>query len=171
MTKGYLNNPAATVTAWRNGWFHTGDAFRRDAGGNCYFADRIKDAIRRRGENISSYELEAVVGSHPAVREVAAVAVPGAVGEDDVLVVLVLVEGAELDPEDLLHYLVPRLPHYMVPRFVDVAAELPRTEATLRVRKAELRTRGRAAVTWGTRKREERLDVLAGQIWPVLIRP
>jgi crotonobetaine/carnitine-CoA ligase len=151
MTEGYLNNPAATAAAWRNGWFHTGDAFRRDAAGNYFFADRIKDAIRRRGENISSYELEAVVATHPAVREAAAVAVPSPVGEDDVLVVVAPVEGAALDPEDLLRFLVPRLPHYMVPRYVRVVAELPKTP-TAKVRKHLLRSDG---VTAGSYDREE----------------
>jgi carnitine-CoA ligase len=144
MTEGYLNNPAATAAAWRNGWFHTGDAFRRDAGGNYFFADRIKDAIRRRGENISSHELEAVVTDHPAVREAAAVAVPSPVGEDDVLVVVAPVDGAEVDPEELLRYLVPRLPHYMVPRYVRIVAELPKTP-TAKVRKHLLRSEGATA--------------------------
>jgi carnitine-CoA ligase len=141
MTEGYLNNPAATAAAWRNGWFHTGDAFRRDADGNYFFADRIKDAIRRRGENISSYELETVVGGHPAVREVAAVAVPSPLGEDDVLVVVAPVEGAELDPEELLRFLLPLLPYYMVPRYVRIVPELPRTP-TAKVRKHLLRAEG-----------------------------
>jgi carnitine-CoA ligase len=151
MTTGYLNNPAATAAAWRNGWFHTGDAFRRDAGGNYFFADRMKDAIRRRGENISSYELEAVVGTHPAVREAAAVAVPSPVGEDDVLVVVAPVEGAEVDPEELLRFLVPLLPHYMVPRYVRTVPELPKTP-TAKVQKHLLRA---DAVTADTYDRDE----------------
>jgi crotonobetaine/carnitine-CoA ligase len=141
MTEGYLNNPAATAAAWRNGWFHTGDAFRRDEHGNYFFADRIKDAIRRRGENISSYELEAVVGEHPAVREMAAVAVPSPVGEDDVLIVVAPVDGAELDPGELLRFLVPRLPHYMVPRYVRIVPELPKTP-TAKIQKHLLRSAG-----------------------------
>ena len=150
MTTGYLNRPEATAAAWRNGWFHTGDAFRRDAAGNYFFADRIKDAIRRRGENISSYELEAVVGTHPAVREAAAVAVPSPVGEDDVLVAVAPVEGVEVDPEELLRFLVPLLPHYMVPRYVRTVPELPKTP-TAKVQKHLLRE---AAVTADTYDRE-----------------
>ena len=73
--KGYYKNPEATARAWRNGWFHTGDAFRKDAEGNYFFVDRMKDAIRRRGENISSFEVESEVMAHPAIRECAAVAV------------------------------------------------------------------------------------------------
>jgi carnitine-CoA ligase len=151
MTAGYLNNPAATAAAWRNGWFHTGDAFRRDADGNYFFADRIKDAIRRRGENISSSELEAVVSTHPAVREAAAVAVPSPLGEDDVLVVVAPVDGAGVDPEALLRFLLPLLPHYMVPRYIRTVPELPKTP-TAKVRKHLLRTDG---VTPDTYDREQ----------------
>jgi len=82
----YLDDPEATASAWRNGWFHTGDGFRRDSSGNFLFADRFKDAIRRRGENISSFEVEAEVGAHPSVKEVAAVAVPSEHSEDEILI-------------------------------------------------------------------------------------
>jgi carnitine-CoA ligase len=157
MTEGYLNNPAATAHAWRNGWFHTGDAFRRDTDGYYFFADRIQDAIRRRGENISSRELEAVVSTHGAVREAAAVAVPGPVGEDDVLVVVSTVEGRRLDPAELLTYLVPRLPQHLVPRYVRLVADLPRTP-TAKVRKHLLRAEG---VTADTYDREQQHHVAA----------
>src|SRR5271170_5697181 len=86
---GYAANPAATAAAWRNGWFHTGDAFRRDAEGNYFFVDRVKDAIRRRGENISSFEVEAEILADPSVLEAAAVGVPSAFGEEEVLAVVV----------------------------------------------------------------------------------
>ena len=89
MNAGYFNMPAETAAAWRNGWFHTGDAFTYDDDGNYYFVDRIKDAIRRRGENISSFEVEAYVARHPGVQEVAAVAVPAEHTEDEVKVVIV----------------------------------------------------------------------------------
>ena len=102
MNHGYHNNPEATAEAWRNGWFHTGDAFRRDADGNFFFVDRLKDAIRRRGENISSFEVEAEVNAHPAVREAAAVGVPSEFGEDDVLAVVAPVAGKTIDPAELL---------------------------------------------------------------------
>jgi crotonobetaine/carnitine-CoA ligase len=151
ITEGYLNNPAATARAWRNGWFHTGDAFRRDAGGNYFFVDRMKDAIRRRGENISSFELEAVVCGHPSVREAAAVAVPSPAGEDDVLVVVSPAGGAAVDPAELLTYLVGQLPHFMVPRYVRVLADLPKTP-TAKVQKHLLRAEG--AVN-GTYDREQ----------------
>ena len=88
MNSGYYKNAEATARAWRNGWFHTGDAFRVDVDGNFYFVDRIKDAIRRRGENISSFEVEAEIVRFPAVREAAAVAVPSELGEDEVLAIV-----------------------------------------------------------------------------------
>ena len=147
MNHGYFRNPEATARAWRNGWFHTGDAFRVDAAGNYFFVDRIKDAIRRRGENISSFEVETEVGAHPAVKEAAAVAVASDDGEDEVLVAVSLAEGARLDPEDLIRFLVPRMAHFMVPRYVRVVDELPKTP-TQKVQKHLLRTEGVTADTW-----------------------
>jgi carnitine-CoA ligase len=102
MNHGYYKDAEATARAWRNGWFHTGDAFRVDRDGNYFFVDRLKDVIRRRGENISSFEVETEVCSHPAVREAAAVGIPSAVSEDDVLVAVSLTEGQSLDPLDLI---------------------------------------------------------------------
>jgi carnitine-CoA ligase len=127
MNHGYYKEPAATAAAWRNGWFHTGDLFRIDEAGNFYFVDRLKDAIRRRGENISSFEVESEVYAHPAVKEAAAVAVPSEHGEDEVLIAVVARDGAEIDPEELVQFLIPRLPHYMVPRYVWRLPELPKT--------------------------------------------
>jgi len=142
---GYWKNPAKTVDAWRNLWFHTGDAFRADAAGNFYFVDRLKDAIRRRGENISSFEVEREIDSHPAVLESAAVAVPSAMGEDEIKAVAALKPGAALTPEDLHAYLAARLPAYMVPRFIQISAEeLPKT-STGKIVKAALRASGTAA--------------------------
>jgi carnitine-CoA ligase len=141
LTHGYLNNPAATARAWRNGWFHTGDAFRVDQEGNYYFVDRLKDAIRHRGENISSFEVEAEVCAHPAVREAAAVAVRDEHGEEEVLVALCAVPGMTIDPAALIGFLIPRMPHFMVPRFVRLLEELPKT-STLRVQKHLLRAEG-----------------------------
>lgn len=147
MNSGYYKNPSATAAAWRNGWFHTGDAFRKDAEGYYYFVDRIKDAIRRRGENISSFEVEADVLAHPAVREVAAIGVPNAMSEEDVLVVVAPVEGHLIDPAALLDFLRPRMAHFMIPRYVRVLPELPKT-ATSKVMKHELRQQGVTADTW-----------------------
>ncbi|MEU7814973.1 hypothetical protein [Pseudonocardia sp. NPDC049154] len=143
-TTGYFRNPEATAEAWRNAWFHTGDALRQEPSGEYFYVDRVKDSIRRRGENISSYEVEVEVQAHPAVDEAAAIAVPSELGEDDVLVVVVPREGAEIDPAELLGFLLDRMPHYMVPRYVRVADALPRTP-TMKVQKARLRAEGSAA--------------------------
>ncbi|WP_281017747.1 MULTISPECIES: AMP-binding protein [unclassified Minwuia] len=147
MNSGYYNNPEATAKAWRNGWFHTGDAFRMDAEGNFYFVDRMKDAIRRRGENISSFEVEADVGAHPAVREVAAIAVPNEMSEDEVMVVVAPVEGQKIDPVDLIEFLRPRMAHFMVPRYIRIVDELPKTP-TAKVQKAMLREEAVTPDTW-----------------------
>jgi carnitine-CoA ligase len=127
LNSGYFKNPEATAQAWRNGWFHTGDAFRRDTDGNFFFVDRIKDAIRRRGENISSFEVEAEILAHPAIRECAVVAVPNELAEDDVLAIVSPAPGAVIKPKELLAFLQARLAHFMIPRYVRIVAELPRT--------------------------------------------
>lgn len=147
LNHGYNGDAAATARAWRNGWFHTGDAFRVDAEGNYFFVDRFKDSIRRRGENISSFEVELEVCAHPAVREAAAVAVPSPHGEDDILVAVSLVEGTGLDPADLLAFLVPRMAHFMVPRYVRVIDDLPKTP-TRKVEKYLIRRDGITADCW-----------------------
>ena len=144
---GYWNNPEKTVEAWRNQWFHTGDLLRRDDAGNFTFVDRLKDAIRRRGENISSLELEAEVLEHPAVFEAAAFGVPSEWGEEEVMIVVVPRPGMSVAPDDLVAFLAPRIPRYMVPRYVEVAESLPKTP-TEKVRKAMLRERGATAATW-----------------------
>lgn len=153
MNAGYVGMPEATARAWRNGWFHTGDLFTRDEQGDYYLLDRVKDAIRRRGENISSYEVESGVRAHPDVLECAAVAVPSEIAEEEVMVVVVARDGAVLDPAELVDFLVPRMPRFMIPRFVDVVRELPKTEASQRVRKQVLRDRGVTASTWDRRAR------------------
>lgn len=147
MNHGYNNNPQATTNAWRNGWFHTGDAFIRDADGDYRFVDRLKDAIRRRGENISSYEIEVELLSHPAVREAAAIPVPSEFSEDEVLVVLAPASGASIDPEEIIRHLLPRMAHHMVPRFIRIIDELPKTP-TAKVEKHILRAEGLTADTW-----------------------
>jgi carnitine-CoA ligase len=153
MSLGYLGMPDKTAEAWRNGWFHTGDGFRRDAAGNYYFVDRIKDYLRRRGENVSSFEVEQFVLEHPDVAEVAAIGVPSEHGEDEIKIVVVPRPGTTPDAERLIDFLVPRMPHYMVPRYVELVAELPHTEATNRVRKVELRESPFNAATWDRESR------------------
>lgn len=138
MSHGYLNNPAATASAWLNGWFHTGDMFREDENGDFYFIDRAKDVIRRRGENISSFELENEYRNHPDVLDVAAVAVPDPHGEDEVLIVVEAVPGTRPEPAALASYGAERLPRFMVPRYIHVMDKLPRTP-TGKIEKHEIR--------------------------------
>lgn len=141
---GYHNMPEATETAWRNLWLHTGDVMRRDERGMFEFVDRAKDAIRRRGENISSFEVEQEIFAHPDVLECAVIAVPSDATEDEILACVTLREGCDLSPAALLEFVRPRLPYFMVPRFVRIMPELPKTP-TAKVRKQELRAAGVSA--------------------------
>jgi crotonobetaine/carnitine-CoA ligase len=146
---GYNAMPERTVEAWRNFWFHTGDAGRQDSDGYFYFVDRIKDTIRRRGENLSSYEIERVLIEHPAVAEAAAVAVRSEIagGEDEVKACVVLAPGQALSPEALLDFCQTRMPHFAVPRYVEFLGALPKTP-TAKVQKAILRQSGISGATW-----------------------
>ncbi|MCF6388225.1 AMP-binding protein [Mycobacterium sp. MBM] len=148
MNAGYLNNDAATAAAWRNGWFHTGDALMRTADGDYIFVDRLKDAIRRRGENISSFEVEADVLRNAEIAECAAVAVPAGDAEDEVMLFAVRREGSSITPRELYEDLRSRMTRYMVPRYIEFVDALPKTQATLRVIKADLRNRGVGPDTW-----------------------
>jgi crotonobetaine/carnitine-CoA ligase len=139
ITPGYFNMPEKTAEAWRNGWFHTGDGFTYDEDGWFYFKDRIKDAIRRRGENISSFEVEQYVQEHESVEDCAAVAAPSELTEDEVKIVVVRKSGCALTEEELVRFLIPRMPRFMVPRFVQFVEALPKTDASFRTKKAELR--------------------------------
>ncbi len=145
---GYLGKPERTVEQWRNGWIHTGDAFRQDAGGNFYFVDRLRDYIRRRGENISSFEVEAIVRKHPAVVEVAAIGVPSEDGEDEVKICCVLAPDRQITPPELLEFLIPLMPRFMVPRYLEFVAQLPKTPSSGTVRKVELRANPLNEHTW-----------------------
>jgi crotonobetaine/carnitine-CoA ligase len=127
VSHGYAGNAEATAAAWRNGWFHTGDGFRRDAENNFYFVDRLKDAIRRRGENISSFEVESEILTHPAVCEAAAVVVKSEIAEDEVMAVIAVKAGEALDPAAPIEFLRTRMTHFMIPRYVRFVEELPRT--------------------------------------------
>ncbi len=147
LNHGYYKNPEATAKAWRNGWFHTGDAFRYDDDGNFYFVDRIKDAIRRRGENISSFEVESEVTQFPAVAEAAAIPVPSEHNEDEVMVVVAPAPGQRVDAETLFRFLEPRMAHFMLPRYVRVVDALPKTP-TQKIQKVKLREEGITPETW-----------------------
>ncbi len=146
---GYNAMPGKTVEAWRNFWFHTGDAAWMDNDGYVYFVDRIKDCIRRRGENISSFEIEEVICRHTAIAEVAAVAVESPIpgGEDEVKVVVVLDPGQQLGHEDLVRYCEQHMPRFAVPRYIEFIASLPKTP-TSKVRKNLLRQDGVTPATW-----------------------
>lgn len=124
---GYYNMPEKTTEVWRNMWFHTGDAVRRDEEGWYYFVDRIKDAIRRRGENISSYEVEQALLSHPAIAECAVIGVPAdsEAGEDEVMTVIV--RNGDLTAEEVWDHCAGRVPAFAIPRFVRFRDELPMT--------------------------------------------
>ena len=144
---GYLNRPDATAAAWRNGWFHTGDLVRKDVEGNFFFVDRLKDAVRRRGENVSSLEVESEVLGYDAVAEAAVVGIPSEFGDEDILVAVVAKRGKSVDPQKLIEYLIPLMPHYMVPRFIRTMDELPKT-ATNKLMKYAIRDSGITYDTW-----------------------
>ncbi|WP_051791038.1 AMP-binding protein [Amycolatopsis jejuensis] len=147
LSAGYDGLPDATELAWRNGWFHTGDRAMRDESGALWFKDRLKDSIRRRGENISSYEVERLANGHPEVAESAAVGAPSELGEDEVRVVVVLREGATTGPEELFRHYARTMPYHMVPRYIDIVDVLPRTP-TDKVEKYKLRAEWPGAHTW-----------------------
>jgi crotonobetaine/carnitine-CoA ligase len=135
---GYLNKPEVTAQAFRDLWFHTGDLARMDANGFYFYQGRNKDVIRRRGQNISAWEVEQILLTHPNVLEAVALAQPSEVGEDDLRVVLIARDSvAALDLESIAEFCVDRMPAFMVPRFYEAVDELPRT-ASGRVEKYKL---------------------------------
>jgi crotonobetaine/carnitine-CoA ligase len=141
--QGYFGMEDKTSEAFRNLWFHTGDGLRRDADGWYYFVDRLKDAIRRRGENISSYEVEQGLVSHPSVAEIAAIGVPAdqEAGEDEVMIFVVREADATLSADELWAYAEQQLPSFAMPRYIRFLNELPKTPSE-KVRKVELRDQG-----------------------------
>lgn len=149
---GYYNMPEKTLECYRNLWFHTGDAMYRDKDGWYYFVDRIKDAIRRRAENISSYEVELVINSHPNVLESAVIAIKDLIfTEDEVKACVVLKPHSTLTPEDLISFCTLRMPYFHVPRYIEIMGSLPKT-STAKVDKAKLRECGLTAETWDREK-------------------
>jgi carnitine-CoA ligase len=155
ITTGYYGAPEATAHCFRNMWFHTGDRAWRDDDGYFYFLDRMKDAIRRRGENISAFDLECEINLHPAVLESAAIGVPSELEDEDVKLAVVLRPGAGLEPAELVAYCEERLPRSMVPRYVEFVDALPRTP-TDKVAKYRLRAEGDHGITPTTWDREAR---------------
>jgi crotonobetaine/carnitine-CoA ligase len=147
MLSGYHAMPEATVAAWQNLWFHTGDAVTIAEDGQFVFVDRVKDAIRRRGENVSSFEVEREINAHPEVAECAVIAVPSEFVEDEIKACVVPRPGALLNPEQIFDFLQPRLPKFAVPRYIEILPALPKTP-TEKVRKTELRAAGITPGTW-----------------------
>lgn len=147
MAAGYFGMPEKTVEAWRNLWLHTGDRVVRDGQGYFKFVDRMKDTIRRRGENVSSFEVEQVLLSHPAVEVAAVFPVPSDLAEDEVMAAIVLKDGAHVAPADLVRFCEGKLSYFAVPRFVEFLDSLPRTESG-KIQKFKLREQGCSARTW-----------------------
>jgi crotonobetaine/carnitine-CoA ligase len=137
--QGYFRDPDQTRAAFRDGWFLTGDMVRRDEDGYFFFVARKKDIIRRRGENIAGAELDRVIGSHPAVQEAAAIAVPSEVGEDEILVAVVPKPGQQVSVEDIAQWCRYRLAAFKIPRFVAIVDALPHTP-THKVAKNQMRS-------------------------------
>jgi carnitine-CoA ligase len=149
MNLGYVNMPDATLEAWRNGWFHTGDLMRQDAEGQFHFVDRKKDVVRIKGENVSSFEVEIAIMAHGSVSECAVIPLRTSDGEA-VGAYVVPAPGVSLDPAELVEFVRQRLPFFAVPRYLDiVTSPLPRTQGDAgKVRKGELRERGITATMW-----------------------
>jgi len=150
-TTGYYKKPEATLDLFQNGWIHTGDLGRMDEDGYFYFLDRKKQAIRRRGENISSFEVEAVVGSHDAVLECCVVGVPSEVGEEEVKAVVVLKAGQQVTEEALIRWCEPRMAYFAIPRYIAIRTSLPKTPSE-RVEKFKLKAEGITADCWDREK-------------------
>lgn len=146
MFDGYWNDTEQTLQAFRGLWFHTGDNGRRRPSGELEFVDRKKDSMRRRGENVSSMEVEASIMAHPAVAEVAVHAVPSRQTEDDIKACIVLAPGATIGPDELFDHFRKTIPYFAVPRYVDLLDELPKN-AVGRVMKHILRERGNSTST------------------------
>ncbi|MGH2727570.1 MAG: AMP-binding protein, partial [Actinomycetota bacterium] len=144
---GYWRKPEATIETWRNLWHHTGDYGRADDKGWITFVDRKKDALRRRGENVSSQELERAIAGHAKIAEAAVHAIPSPMTEDDIKACIVLVNGEGITPEELFDFFKEVLPYFAIPRYVELVPELPKN-ATLRVMKHLLRERGVTPETW-----------------------
>jgi len=149
--RGYFGMPDKTVEAWRNLWFHSGDRVLREKDGQFRFLDRLKDAIRRRGENISSFEVEQVLISHPEIAAAAVFPVGSELAEDEVMAAILRKPESRLSELELIAFCEPRLPRFALPRFLEFVTELPRTENG-KVQKFKLRERGIGAGTWDREK-------------------
>jgi carnitine-CoA ligase len=147
----YYKNPEASRKKVKSGWVHSGDYFYVDSENNLYFTDRKTDSMRRRGENISSFEVESIVEKFPGIAACAAFGVPSELGEDEVMITVEPKKGQAIDIEGLMDHCAENMAYFMVPRFVDIADDIPRTE-TLRIVKTGLKTRGVTGQTWDREK-------------------
>jgi crotonobetaine/carnitine-CoA ligase len=144
---GYFEMPDRTAEAWRNQWFHTGDRVVRDADGHYRFIDRMKDSIRRRGENVSSWEVEQVLLKHPAIAACAIYPIPSELGEDEVAAAVQLEPGHTLDPLEIVRHCEGKMAYFAVPRFIRIVGEMPLTENG-KIRKVALREAGKTSDIW-----------------------
>jgi crotonobetaine/carnitine-CoA ligase len=151
MFQGYWRRPQDTLAMMRDLWFHTGDIGKLDENDYFYFVDRKKDCLRRGGENISSFEVEATFLAHPEIAEVAAHSVLSEISEDELKITVVVKPGAKLTEEALCRWSIEQLPHFAVPRYVEFAQQLPRTP-TGRIQKFRLREQGVTPQTWDRKK-------------------
>jgi crotonobetaine/carnitine-CoA ligase len=148
---GYFQDPEATVRAWSNLWYHSGDLGRRDEDGEYFFVDRKKDFIRYKGRNISSFQVEAAFMAHPAVAQCAAHAVTSEELEAELKLCVVLKPGQRATPEELCRFVNDTAPYFFVPRYLELMSALPATP-TGRVQKYRLRERGVTPETWDARR-------------------
>ena len=144
---GYFGMPEKTVEAWRNLWFHSGDRVVRDPDGHYRFIDRMKDSIRRRGENVSSWEVEQTIQSHPAVAACAIYPLPSELGEDEVAAAILLEPGQSLEPVDIVRHCEGLIAYFAIPRYVRIVSQMPLTENG-KIKKGALREAGVTADTW-----------------------
>lgn len=161
---GYLDDEAATTACWDDGWFRTGDAGSIDEQGWVYIHDRMTDRIRRRGENLSPADIEFAASGYPDLVEAIAVGVPSDfVSDEDIKICVVTTPGAAIDPEALLRWLAERLPHFMVPRYIQFLSDVPRTP-TGKVRRSELRKNGLTSDIWDRKAAGIELRQLVAEI-------
>lgn len=151
MMTGYYKMPEKTFDSFRNLWFHTGDKGKKDEDGYFYYVDRVKDCIRRYGENISSYEIEKVINSHPGVVESAAIGIPTPLSEEEVLLKIVLKEGVKIMEKEILYFCVKKMSHFMVPQYIEFVDFLPKTPNG-KVQKKILREAGLSINSWSRKE-------------------
>jgi crotonobetaine/carnitine-CoA ligase len=137
ITRGYWRNPAATAALFEGEWVKTGDIGWYDDDGDFYYSGRKKDSIRRRGENVTAFEVERVLGDHPAIAESAVIGVPNALADEDIKALVRLKPGETLNPLDLVKWCESRMAYFQIPRYIALVDDLPKTPSE-RIRKDAL---------------------------------